>query len=119
MRILILFLAGLLLSACNNEPTFRVGQMPECDAPFTKNFLKRVVDESPAGKQNGLKIIEVGATEDYAGAAASRPTADKVDTRFCKVRAFTNAGEGDIHFVLKWIDPAKTKVWLEITVSTI
>lgn len=116
MRFAFLFPVVLLLAACNNEPTFTAGQMPECDSPYTKNLFTSAIHQSPRGQQ-GLKIIQLGATEDYSGATKLPP--DKIDLRFCKVHAFTNAGEGDMHFTLKWMNAEKSKIWLQVTVSTI
>jgi hypothetical protein len=53
------------------------------------------------------------------GSPEPQSTGLKEELRFCKAVVFTNAGQGDIHFHLKWIDAKKDQVWLQITVSTI
>jgi hypothetical protein len=66
-----------------------------------------------------VRIIALGQVEEYARQTPGPDSTALNDLRFCKVVAFTNAGQGDLHFILKWINAKKDQIWLEITVSTI
>lgn len=93
------------------------GQMPICESSTARRLLREAIDKSPRALQTGLKVSEIGRIKDYAPgtAVAADPAADM---RFCQANVFTNGGSGEVHFVLKWMDPAKSRLWLETTVWT-
>jgi hypothetical protein len=95
------------------------GVMPACDTPLVKELLSNAVHQSPRGLHSGLRIIALGQVEEYARQTPGPDSNALNDLRFCKAVAFTNAGQGDLHFILKWINAKKDQIWLEITVSTI
>ena len=111
---------GIVGSFPNAQRTqFVTGIMPACDTKLVRDLLIRAVHKSPRARQGGLRIIELGDVEDYAKNAAPRTDSASIDIRFCQAVAFTNAGQGDLHFILKWLNAKKDQLWLEITVSTI
>lgn len=93
------------------------GQMPVCESEAARRLLRESIDKSPRAIQSGLKVSEIGTIKDYAvdPARAANPM---VDLRFCQATVHTNGGSGQIHFVMKWLDPAKSRLWLETTVWT-
>lgn len=115
----ILALGLTRLMADHQRPSFIVGVMPACESRIVRDLLVRAVHQSPRAQQSGLRIIELGAVEDYAKDAPSRADQATVEMRFCKAAAFTNAGQGDLHFILKWLNAKEDQIWLEITVATI
>lgn len=111
---------GIIGSFVNTQHTpFVKGIMPACDTKLVRDLLIQAVHQSPRAQQSGLRIIELGDVEDYAKDAVPRTDQLPVDIRFCKAVAFTNASQGDLHFILKWLNAKKDQFWLEITVSTI
>ena len=104
-------------SNVNNHQT--PGVLPACNAKLVRNLLIQAVHQSPRAQQGGLRIIELDDVEDYAKDAAQRTDLASIDIRFCKAVAFTNAGQGDLYFILKWLNAKRDQIWLEITVSTI
>lgn len=110
------FAPGLIGSFVNTQPAPVVkGIMPACNSKLVRELLIRAVHQSPSAQESGLR----SDVEDYAKDAAPRTDPSPVDIRFCKAVAFTNAGQGDLHFVLKWLNAKKDQVWLDITLSTI
>jgi hypothetical protein len=121
MRLLLLPVL-LLLAGCNgsDEPKTVVGQMPTCDSKYTRNLLVRAIHESPAG-QRGIKVVQVGTVDDFIKEPDEKAKVEKFyeGGRYCEAHLFTNAGEGQVQFYLKWIDDKKDKVWLQLTGSSI
>lgn len=115
----ILALGLTRLIANHQHPSFIAGVMPACESETVRDLLVRAVHQSPRAQQSGLRIIELGDVEDYAKDATPQTNHVPIDVRFCKAVAFTNAGQGDLHFILKWLNARKDQIWLEITVSTI
>jgi hypothetical protein len=102
---------------------FKQGEMPPCDSAFSRRLLIQTIHQSPVAMQSGLKVLQLGSVIDYLN-DNNRPVDPKSldpkeDLRFCKANVFTNAGQGDVHFVLKWTDAKKDTVWLQVTVSTL
>lgn len=93
------------------------GQMPVCESGTARGLLREAIDKSPRAIQSGLRISEIGAIKDYAEDPA-RAADTTVEMRFCQATVFTNGGSGEVHFVMKWVDPAKSRLWLETTVWT-
>ncbi|MEH2517444.1 hypothetical protein V1279_003017 [Bradyrhizobium sp. AZCC 1610] len=118
---LLLFPVLLLLAGCNgsDEPKMVAGQMPACDSKFTRELLVNAIHQSPYG----VKVVQVGSIGPLSGDNAKpqtpEPPVEADGQRFCQSHLFTNAGEGDVYFYLKWMDAKKEKVWLQLTVSTI
>jgi hypothetical protein len=115
----ILALGLTRLMGDHQRPSFIIGVMPTCESRVVRDLLVRAVHQSPRAQQSGLRIIELGDVEDYARDATPRTNSATVEIRSCKAVAFTNAGQGDLHFILKWLNSKKDQIWLEITVSTI
>lgn len=91
------------------------GQMPPCDGQVARGMLRDAIDKSPRSSQTGLKVSEIGTINDYIPAQATDPNQD---LRLCQARVFTNGGSGEVHFALKWMDQAKSRLWLEVTLWT-
>ncbi|MGU9979866.1 hypothetical protein ACJ4V0_07475 [Phreatobacter sp. HK31-P] len=91
------------------------GQMPQCDSRVSRDLLRDAIDKSPRALQTGLKLSEIGTINDYIPAQATDPNKD---IRFCQAKVFTNGGSGEVHFALKWMDQAKSRLWLEVTLWT-
>ena len=67
-------------------------------------------------------MLQIGGVEDYLDGPDKPKQPEALDPnttlRFCKSTVFTNAGQGDVHFNLTWIDATKTRLWLQVTVVT-
>ncbi len=98
-------------------PGIVAGQMPVCESDAARRLLRESIDKSPRAIQSGLKVSEIGTIKDYA-VDPGRAANPMVDLRFCQATVYTNGGSGQIHFVMKWLDPAKSRLWLETTVWT-
>jgi len=93
------------------------GQMPVCESSTARSLLREAIDKSPRAIQSGLKVSEIGTIKDYAEDPCLAASTT-VEMRFCQATVFTNAGSGQVHFVMKWVDPDKSRLWLETTVWT-
>lgn len=94
------------------------GRMPQCDSPFTRDLLTKVVNQSPAAQQ-GLKLLKVNEVSDFAAGSPGALADPQADSRNCSAFVFTNAGKAILFFQLTWGDAKKDEVWLEITQSSL
>lgn len=97
---------------------FRPGHMPQCESPFTRGLLTKVVNESIAGRQ-GIKLLQVDEVADFAVRAPATSGDLHAEFRNCSAFVRTNAGRAILFFQLTWGSPKKEKVWLEITESSL
>ncbi|MEY9699508.1 hypothetical protein ABIE71_002251 [Bradyrhizobium diazoefficiens] len=97
---------------------FKPGQMPQCDSPFTRDLLAKVVNESVAG-QRGIRLLQVDEVADFSVRAPATSGDPQANSRSCSAFVRTNAGSAILFFQLTWGSPKKDKVWLEITQSSL
>ncbi|MGY3472270.1 hypothetical protein [Bradyrhizobium ottawaense] len=97
---------------------FKPGHMPQCESPFTRGLLTKVVNESIAGQQ-GIKLLQVDEVADFAVRAPATSGDLHAEFRNCSAFVRTNAGRAILFFQLTWGSPKKDEVWLEITESSL
>jgi hypothetical protein len=104
----------LLLTGCNESFN---GAIPKCGSEFARNLLVKVINNSPAGLA-GLKAVRVGETDTWKNMAnKDEPdyTPGKNQMLFCDAQVFTNAGEKNVQFNMRWVDETKKdEVWLDV-----
>lgn len=79
-------------------------ELPACDAPTTIRSLKSSVETSPAGRTQGLRLIEVEAPSEAAWN-------ETPPMRSCRASAVTNGGNRSITYELRWLEREKGR-WL-------
>lgn len=94
------------------------GKMPQCDSPFTRELLTKVINESIAG-QRGIRLLQVDEVADFSVRAPATSGEPHAEFRNCSAFVRTNAGRAILFFHLTWSSPKKDKVWLEITQSSL
>lgn len=94
------------------------GKMPQCESPFTRGLLTKVINESIAG-QRGVKLLQVDEVTDFAVRAPATSGDPHAEFRNCSAFVRTNAGRAILFFQLTWGSPKKDEVWLEITESSL
>ncbi|TYO67398.1 hypothetical protein FXV83_05300 [Bradyrhizobium hipponense] len=97
---------------------FKPGYMPQCESPFTRDLLTKVVNESIAGQQ-GVKLLQVDEVADFAVRAPATSGDPHAEFRNCSAFVRTNAGRAILFFQLTWGSFKKDEVWLEITQSSL
>lgn len=97
---------------------FKLGHMPQCESPFTRDLLTKVVNESIAGQQ-GVKLLQVDEVTDFAVRAPATSGDPHAEFRNCSAFVRTNAGRAILFFQLTWGSSKKDEVWLEITQSSL
>lgn len=97
---------------------FVAGKMPQCESPFTRGLLTKVINESIAGQQ-GVKLLQVDEVADFAVRAPATAGDPHAESRNCSAFVRTNAGRAILFFHLTWGSRKKDEVWLEITESSL
>lgn len=97
---------------------FEPGRMRQCDSPFTRDLLTKVVNESIAG-QRGVRLLQVDEVADFAVKAPATSGDPQASFRNCSAFVRTNAGRAILFFQMTWGSPTKDEVWLEITESSL
>ncbi|MDA9478889.1 hypothetical protein XI03_31255 [Bradyrhizobium sp. CCBAU 65884] len=92
--------------------------LPQCDSPFTRDLLTKVVNESVAG-QLGIKLLKVDEIGDFAAGAPGASADPQANSRNCSAFVRTSAGKVILFFQLTWGSPKKDEIWLEITQSSL
>lgn len=78
--------------------------LPLCDASVTLRTLKGAVESSPAGRTQGLRLIEVTSPHETSW----NPTEQ---VRLCAGEAITNGATMPMEYRLRWLDKNKGR-WL-------
>ncbi|MFB6458583.1 hypothetical protein [Bradyrhizobium tunisiense] len=97
---------------------FKPGHMPQCESPFTRDLLTKVVNGSIAGRQ-GVKLLQVDEIADFAVRVPATAGDPHAEFRNCSAFVRTNAGRAILFFQLTWGSRKKDEVWLEITESSL
>jgi hypothetical protein len=107
---ILLGIGGLFLFAGPKASSFEAGVIPRCESEFARDLLTKVIQESPGAKQGLIKLVRLGGTKtvwNQANKDQEGYTPGKIALMVCEASIFTNAGQHDIHFHMKWIDEAK------------
>ncbi len=82
----------------------KIDSLPLCDASATLRTLKGAVESSPAGRTQGLRLIEVEKPHETSW----DPTEQ---VRLCAGEAITNGATLPMEYRLRWLDKNKGR-WL-------
>jgi hypothetical protein len=89
------------------------GQLPACDSPAAQSLLRRAFENAPRIRQQGVTIQRLGVPSQIN---ELKDDAGELLRRGCLAEVFTNAGHSFLGFMMRWANPEKTDVWLEIPV---
>ena len=105
LSIWLLFALLFEFASSGSHNAYLVRALPSCDDKSTIALLKSAIADSPANKILNTKILDVTNVAEISWS-------EEGQLRVCHAHAFTNGGEQDISFSLKWIDRSTGKYWL-------
>lgn len=101
----------LYLTRQRSEPGFIAGTLPACDSPYTRNLLRRTIEQAPASRAVGLEVLRLGFVRHHLDGV--RDTS-QLPARVCEAEVFANAGRRTLGFSLEWTRAEKDEVWLSV-----
>lgn len=88
----------------------KIDSLPLCDASATLRSLKGAVENSPAGRTQGLRLIEVENPHETAWSSTEQ-------VRLCAGDAVTNGATLPIQYRLRWLDQGKGRWLVEFQIN--